>query len=81
MSVQYLTESFEVVLRPVARHGQSVEGYGRKISTDRMVKINSRFYRVYATCFSNVASYWIMKKGQKLFFLYDSSLEVKKEKI
>ena len=79
MSIQYLAdvESFEVVNKPVKRRGtvflqllpgQSPSGYGAKISTDKMVRINNRLYRVYTTCFSNVASHWIKKNGNKFYF-------------
>ncbi len=57
--------------------GQDETGYGSKITTNKMAydpfqerkssKTKTRFYRVYATCFSNCASFWIIKGGQKLF--------------
>jgi len=48
--------------------GQGQDGYGRKITTDMVLRFNGekRAYRVYATCFSNAASYWITRKGQTL---------------
>lgn len=67
---------FDFIDEPVNRRGdmmsllpgQSQDGYGSKIITDRMVKFHGekRQYRVYATCFSNVASNWIVKNGKKL---------------
>ena len=52
--------------------GQSDSGYGAKIATDTMVQVvqiprNNRWYRVYCTCFSNVASHWIMVKGKRMY--------------
>ena len=55
--------------------GQGMDGYGAKITTDKLLyfpyadnngKYDRRKYRVYATCFSNVASHWIIKNGKKL---------------
>jgi hypothetical protein len=55
------------------RHpGQDTAGYGRKVTSDykvrfldgEMGKPVGRKYRVYITCFSNVASHWIKVKGQ-----------------
>lgn len=47
--------------------GQDEMGYGSKITTNRQVKVGNRWFRVYATCFSNAASHWILKAGKKLF--------------
>jgi hypothetical protein len=47
--------------------GLNVDGYGRKIRTIWKVPFKGRLYRVYATCFSNVSSHWILSKGEKLF--------------
>ena len=45
---------------------QTATGYGRKITTIWKIPHNGRLYRVYATCFSNCASHWIMSKGEQL---------------
>lgn len=77
MSVSYLEESYEIIDRPVPRHGgilnllpgQTQEGYGDKITTDRVLRIqgDKREYRVYCTCWSNAGSCWIVRDKQKLF--------------
>lgn len=72
--VTYLEEEYESIVAPVNRPGphghlpgQDQYGYGKKITTERMIKLSDgKKYRVYATCFSNVASHWIMRDGQKL---------------
>jgi hypothetical protein len=79
MSIEYANrdKSLPMRERPVKRHGdnfqllpgQSEEGYGKKITTDREVQYKGRWYRVYATCFSNAASHWIMVNKQKLHLL------------
>jgi hypothetical protein len=45
---------------------ETTTGYGLKLTTPYKVRHEGRLFRVYATCVSNVASYWIMCKGQKL---------------
>ncbi len=44
--------------------GQDICGYGHKITTQKMVKYKGKKYRVYATCFSNVSSHWIVVRGE-----------------
>ncbi len=46
---------------------QTATGYGRKLTTHRKVSFEGKLYRVYATCFSNVASHWFVTKGRKIF--------------
>ncbi|UOW66228.1 hypothetical protein vBAspABolek_03 [Aeromonas phage vB_AspA_Bolek] len=52
-------------------------GYGDKIRTDYMVQVGcaARWYRVYAMCWSNIASHYVMVKGQQLF-IHDYALRV-----
>ena len=47
--------------------GMNAMGYGQKITTIYKAPFNGRLFRVYATCFSNCASHWIMSKGVKFF--------------
>lgn len=49
---------------PTKFPGQDNEGYGAKITTDREVRVDNRWYRVYATCFGNASSCWINKDGK-----------------
>jgi hypothetical protein len=55
---------------------QTATGYGRKLVTDYMLSIPgaARPYRVYAICFSNCASHYILRKGERLF-LRDCELD------
>ena len=48
---------------------QTATGYGRKLTTDYMLTLPDapRPYRVYAICFSNCASFYILRKGERLF--------------
>lgn len=52
----------------VKSHGQSATGYGAKITTPYMVRLRgeTKWRRVYATCYSNCASHWIVIKGKQL---------------
>lgn len=74
--VQYAT-AYRLLSAPVKRRGflqlaagQSPDGYGQKISTDYLLQFdgyNQRKYRVYCVCFSNVASHYILKEGERLY--------------
>jgi len=46
---------------------QTVTGYGKKLNTGKKALIANREYRVYATCYSNVASLYIIIKGVKIY--------------
>ena len=46
--------------------GTNATGYGAKITTIWKIPHLDRLYRVYATCFSNCASHWILANGEKL---------------
>ena len=41
-------------------YGQGVMGYGRKIATNRMLKVLGRWRRVYVTIFSNSGTSWVV---------------------
>ena len=56
--------------------GQGDDGYGRKISTQYEVRLRGegeRWYKVYASCFSNVACFYTTKGycHDKIFFTED----------
>lgn len=55
--------------KPPLNDGRTLDGYGSKIATCYIAHCNDRTQprRVYATCFSNAASLWIMVKGEKRF--------------
>lgn len=46
---------------------ETASGYGRRLNTGRKISFNGREYRLYATCYSNVASVWFTVKGRKIF--------------
>ncbi len=46
---------------------QTASGYGRKLTTVHKILYQKRLYRVYAICYSNVASLYIIVKNEKLF--------------
>ncbi len=71
-TVSYLESDYVIINRPLSHHKlgltYTANGYGRKLPTRYMLSFNSgRFRRVYATCFSNVASYWVVVDGEKLY--------------
>jgi hypothetical protein len=64
----------------VAGRQQTATGYGLKLTTPYMVLVGDRAYargwrRVYASCVSNVASMWVLIRGQK-YHLRDSNWNV-----
>ena len=71
MSVQYLEDHFigytVEISPPKSLPRRRADGYGSKIVTSYMVnfKAPKAKRRVYATCWSNVASYWILHNGGK----------------
>ena len=46
---------------------ETASGYGKKLTTRYKVKYQGRMRRVYAVCYSNVASYFIFVRGEKLY--------------
>ena len=48
------------------RSGQTTSGYGSKLPTRYMLYVGNRWRRVYAICWSNAATCYIMKKGEKV---------------
>ena len=71
MSVEYLEEPFVLVYNPHntcgCLPGQNAQGYGSNISTNYMARIGNKLRRVYAICWSNAASHYIILNKQKLF--------------
>ncbi len=71
-TVPYLDSDYVVIDRPLRYHKlgltYTARGYGRKIPSRYMLSVDGgRYRRVYATCFSNVASYWVIVLGKKLY--------------
>ncbi len=82
--IEYV-EDYKVVINPIPRYGpwhlikgQRPDGYGSKIPTDYMIVLNSDIRkvkrRVYAVCWSNCASFYVIIKGKDLY-LRDSDLQ------
>ncbi len=46
---------------------QTATGYGKKLNTGKKALVGNREYRVYAICFSNTATYFIIIKGVKIY--------------
>lgn len=78
-TVEYLNPPYKVTVRMLEwqRLGlqQTASGYGRKLTTPYLLDTgDGKQRRVYAICYSNVASHYVLIKGQMLF-LRDSELE------
>ncbi len=71
-TVTYLDSLYVVIDRPLRHHKigrtYTASGYGLKLPTRYMLSVNGgRYRRVYATCVSNVASYWVVVSGKKVY--------------
>lgn len=78
MSIIYAEDHFDKIESKQDNclpYGQSPSGYGRKIATHYLVRLNGGpWRRVYCTCFSNVGSVWVTRLGQKYHFRHDEDL-------
>ena len=45
---------------------QTASGYGSKLTTSRKYKYNGKYYRVYACCYSNNGTAYIIVKGKEI---------------
>ena len=56
-------------------YGRSADGYGRKIPTNRLIRLEGekRWRRVYAVCFSNCASHYILIRGDA-YYIHDGDV-------
>jgi hypothetical protein len=52
------------------------DGYGDKIPCPYMVRFGKRNYRVYAICWSNAASHYVLIGGER-YFLHDYDFDLK----
>ncbi len=70
-SVRYLEDHRRYVMseRASTGYGKGVDGYGKKIATRWMVKLagEKRLRRVYAICYSNVASHYVEIMGERFY--------------
>ena len=60
-------------------YGQGADGYGRKIATQYLVRLDNKgpWRRVYCICFSNSGSVYILVKGEMYMFRQDENLRLK----
>lgn len=54
------------VTTDMPRSGRTASGYGSKLPTSYMLRVGNRWRRVYAICWSNVSTCYIIKKGEKI---------------
>lgn len=67
---QTVNPSINLLERPLPHHVRGLSytatGYGEKIPTRYMVRVyDQKWRRVYARCFSNVATLYIVHEGEK----------------
>ena len=58
------------------RTGQTLEGYGSRLPTSYMIRVNGYWRAVKAICFSNCASFYIKDANGGKIFINESALEV-----
>jgi hypothetical protein len=73
--MNYITEiignnvELEVKEKPLLCHKhkimQTATGYGNKLASSRMIKVDNRWHRIYARCFSNAGTAYIIKQGKE----------------
>ena len=56
-----------IVTQHTPKHTPTASGYSGKIPTRFMAMVNNRAHRVYAGCYSNVASFYVLIKGQRVY--------------
>ncbi len=61
----------DLIEKPLWFHKQglqeTVSGYGKKLTSSKMLKVGKRFYRIYVMCYGNSGSAYIVKNGKTLF--------------
>lgn len=65
---QTLRVAYKVKELPHHKLGRSytATGYGNKLPSRYMVRFNSRWYRVYSICYSNVSSEYVIIGGERV---------------
>lgn len=76
-TITYLSDAAVTEVRiTTTPHFRSASGYGRKIPTRFMLKIQSgrrqRWHRVYVMCYSNSGSAYVLKGGKEMFLEMDT---------
>jgi hypothetical protein len=84
--VKYVSEAFEaresVLPWQAAGRTWTASGYGSKIASRYMVRLEgeTRWRRVYSTCYSNSATYWIVRGGAAFHVIPGAALEAALER-
>ena len=55
----------------------NVTGYGNKIPTQYMLRIDNRWHRVYCICYSNSGSLYVLRNKESFFLSIDVQLELR----
>ena len=79
MGVEYLPDTLPIIITEDCPPNRYAQGYGRKIPTRYMVIDSGRQRRVFAHCTSNVASFYVLIKGRRVW-LHDYHLEAARDK-
>jgi len=66
-TLHYLTDAIpdDCVKITQAPYSRSASEYGKAIPTNRMIRLEGKWFRVYCTIYSNSGTCWIKSKGVK----------------
>lgn len=71
-----MTETIEInkkdlIVKPLWYHKQNLmqtaSGYGRKLRTEYMIKVDNKLHRIYCCIYSNNGTNYIIKNGKWIF--------------
>jgi hypothetical protein len=65
--ITYIPNNWKVIDTGICPHNRSVSGYGNKLPTRYLVNDGKRNRRMYAICWSNVASFYVRVLGKRIF--------------
>ena len=67
--MDYLSGTYPTKTKPLPWQTKGLSytasGYGAKIPTQHIIKVDNRWRRIYATCYSNAATMWITFNNKK----------------
>jgi hypothetical protein len=62
----FLNEQVAIKTTDRPNYGRTQTGYRSKLLTDYMVKWNNKWYRVYYCVYSNIGTFYIISKNERI---------------
>jgi hypothetical protein len=84
MTIEYLNPPYQISIKRLEWQKQGLQqttyGYGSRLTTEYMLHTpDGMVRRVYAACYSNAASFYVLLKGKQVF-LRDGELQEARDK-